>query len=319
MSIEWNLEMARKEAAAIFADAREGASACPEPLRGVLRQLIDRADPSAREGGSNFIAYLLPAWTGEQAGLPPAVGRELAVGSVYMMLHYLLLDDVMDGDEIGLGPKEALAAGQLLHSLFLERYERAVPGSAELWSRYRAYAGEWAQAVSQEGRQRAEPQDAAALAAKSAPVKIGAAAVWLAAGRPERIADAEQATELALASLQLADDWADWRDDLAAGEERSNAFLTLVRRMLDQPEEQPLAERLVRRAVYQEDAVERLAELVRGHRRELSDRHEAPSGLAGFHRAVLAGIEADVMSIRQTADGLALNGGFFHYLSHLEN
>ncbi|PLT48003.1 hypothetical protein B8V81_0135 [Paenibacillus pasadenensis] len=318
MSIEWSLESAKRESAAVFAQAREGTAACPEPLCGILRQLIDRADPSAREGGANFIAYLLPVWTGEQAGLRPDVSRELAVGSVYMMLHYFLLDDVMDGDEIGLGPKEALAAGQLLHSLFLERYERAVPGTAELWSRYRAYTGEWAQAVSQEGRHRAEPQDAAALAAKSAPVKIGAAAVWLAAGRPERIAGAEQAAELALASLQLADDWSDWRDDLAAGEERSNAFLTLARRALEPalPEEQPLEERLVRRAAYQFGAVERLAKLARDHREELEERLEAPPGLAGFHQAVLAGVEADARKMRQTASKLAVEGGFSHFLSN---
>ncbi|MCM3747909.1 class 1 isoprenoid biosynthesis enzyme [Paenibacillus pasadenensis] len=313
----WSFEAAKREAGLIFAEAKEGTDRCPEPMRSVLRELIEQCDPSGREGGSNYMTYLLPLWYGEKAGIPAALSRDFAVGSVYMMLHYFLLDDVMDGEETKLGPKVALAAGQLLHTLFVERYGRHFHGEAGLWDYYRDYTEQWSSAVSQEGIRQAEPEDAAGLALKSAPVKIGAAAVWLAAGRPERIPAAERAVDLALASLQLADDWADWQEDLAAGEERSNAFLTLARRELGLPKELTLTEKLVRRAIFHYDALERLGELIQAHRNSLSLLGEAPSGLTGFQHAVLSGIEADARSTQQTASELAVQGGFSHFVSNI--
>lgn len=315
--MSWSLENAKREAGMIFAEARGGTAQCPEPMRGMLQKLIDRCDPSVRKGGSNYMTYLLPIWAGEDAGIPASLSRDFAVGSVYMMLHYFLLDDVMDGEETEFGPKASLAAGQLLHTLFVERYGRHFHGDSGLWDYYRSYTEQWSMAVSQEGIRQAEPGDAAGLALKSAPVKIGAAAVWLAAGKPESIPAAEQAVELALASLQLADDWADWQADLAAGEERSNAFLTLARRALGLPEELQLPEKLVRRAIYHYDALEQLMVLIHDHRRSLLGLGEAPSGLTDFQQAVLDGVEADALSIRKTASKLAVEGGFSHFVSNI--
>ncbi|OXM14468.1 hypothetical protein [Paenibacillus herberti] len=314
--MKWSLVDAKREAGVIFAEARDGTAQCPEPLRDMLQKLIDRCDPSVREGGSNYMTYLLPIWVGEEAGIPASLSRDFAVGSVYMMLHYFLLDDVMDGEEMDFGPKASLAAGQLLHTMFVERYGRHFNGSAGLWNYYYSYTEQWSTAVSQEGIRQAEPRNAIGLALKSAPVKIGAAAAWLAAGKPERIPVAEQAVELALASLQLADDWADWQEDLTAGEERSNAFLTLARRALDLPEEQQLTEKLVRRAIFHYDALDKLTVLIHDHRCSLSGLGEAPPGLVGFQQAVLEGVEADVQSIRQTASNLAAQGGFSHFVSN---
>lgn len=318
MSTEWSLERARSEAAKIIAEARTGADGCPEPLRTILRELIERADPSRTAGGSNYITYMLPVWAGEQAGAPASVCRDLAVGSVYMMLHYFLLDDVMDGEEMQLNSKSALAASQLLHSLFLERYSRHSAMPPQLWSDYLRHTEAWGLAAAMEKIRRADPLDVPGLARKSAPVKIGASAVWLESGQKERILPAEQAVELALASLQLADDWADWREDLASGEERSNAFLTLVRQELGLTEEQPLEDRMVSRAVYQDEVLERLAAIARSHRRSLSELPEAAPGLVWFQQEVLSGIEADARSARQTAMRLAVEGGFSHYLSNQE-
>lgn len=307
-----------REIAGVFAEAAAGADAYPGPLGALLRGLVLRADPTGRDRRSNYIAFMLPSWIAERTGTSPALCRDLAVGNVYAMLHFFLLDDAMDGGDAGLEGRSALAAGQLLNALFIERYGRHYPPDSPLWAYYRTYLAEWATAVSDEGLRRADPRDPRALARKSAPVKLGAAAVLLAAGLPERIADAEAAVELTLASLQLADDWADWRDDLP-GEERSNAFLTLVRReSLAMPDDQPLQERSVLQAIYRKGALEQLASIVLGHGERLSAMPDVAPGLIRFQQDIVAGILSDVRSARETTDKLASGGGFSYFLSKMK-
>lgn len=309
---------AAREIAGVFAEAAAGADAYPEPLGALVRGLVMRADPTGRDRKSNYIAFLLPSWIGELTGANPALCRDLAVGNVYAMLHFFLLDDVMDGGDAGLENKRALAAGQLLQALFMERYGRHYPPDSPLWAYFRTYLAEWATAVSDEGLRRADPRDFRTLARKSAPVKLGAAAALLSAGLPEQIADAEEAVEVALASLQLADDWADWRDDLP-GEERSNAFLTLVRReSLALPEDQPLQERLVLQAIYRKGALEQLASILLGHGERLSALPNVAPGLVRFQQEIVAGIMNDVQATRDTTDKLASGGGFSYFLSKMK-
>ncbi|MDG0811463.1 hypothetical protein [Cohnella rhizosphaerae] len=121
-----------REIADVFAEAAAGANAYPEPMGDLLRGLVLRADPTGRDRKSNYIAFMLPAWIGERTGADPAMCRDLAVGNVYAMLHFFLLDDAMDGGGAGLEGRRSLAAGQLLHALFMERYGRHFPPDSPL-------------------------------------------------------------------------------------------------------------------------------------------------------------------------------------------
>ncbi|CAI6086622.1 hypothetical protein [Cohnella sp. JJ-181] len=306
-----------REIGNIFAEAAAGADAYPGPLGAAIRGLVKRAEPTDRDRKSNYIAFMLPSWIGERTGADPALCRDLAVGNVYAMLHFFLLDDVMDGGDAGMEGRRALAVGQLLQALFTERYARRFPPDSPLWAYYRTYLAEWGNAVSEEGLRRADPRDPRALARKSAPVKLGATAILLSAGLPEQIRDTEEAVELALASLQLADDWADWREDL--NEERCNAFLTLVRReSLALPEDQPLQERLVLQAIYRKGALETLASIVLGYGERLASLPRIPQGLPRFQQEILSGILHDVQATRDATDKLASGGGFSYFLSKMK-
>ncbi|MEK0313379.1 hypothetical protein [Cohnella sp. 56] len=306
------------EIAAIFADAAAGAARYTGTLGESIRSLIVRADPSAQGRASNYIAFLLPTWMGERTEAPAELRRDLAAGNVYAMLHFFLLDDLMDGSDAGLGRRQALAAGQLLHALFLERYGRHYPPDSPLWEHYRVYLAEWGAAVAEEGIRRADPREARALARKSAPVKLCAAGLLLSSGAPARIAGMEEAVDLALASLQLADDWADWREDLP--DERCNAFLTLVRQdCLKLPEDAPLEERQVLQAIYHKEALDRLASIVSGYGERLAVLPEAAPGLVRFQRSILLGIEQDRQAAKETTDKLASGGGFSYFLSKMQD
>jgi len=306
------------EIAAVFAEAAAGVGAYPSPLREAILALIRRAEPTNGDGVSNYIAFLLPLWMGETTGASLELRRDLAVGNVYAMLHFFLLDDAMDGDDAQIGARVALAAGQLLQALFLERYGRHFASDSPLWEYYRTYLAEWGTAVADEGRRRADPRDPRALARKSAPVKLCAAGMLLSAGLDERIPEAEEAVDLALASLQLADDWADWRQDLK--EERCNAFLTLVRReSLALPEDQPLQERQVLQTIYRKGVLETLASIVLSHGERLSSLPGTAPGLVQFHHTIMRGLLNDAQAARDSTDKLASGGGFSYFLSKMKD
>ncbi len=314
------------ELARVFAEATGGLSALPAPLADLASSLLKSfnpvtSNPGGAGGGTNYICFLLPFWFKELTGCGDGLCRELAVGNVYAMLHFFLLDDAMDAKAAS-DPKKtrrALALGQMLQEAFKRRYGRCFPAESPLWERYETYLADWACAVADEGDQKADPANPAALARKSAPVKLCAAGMLLLSGRAERLPQMEEALDLALATLQLSDDWADWREDLAEDGERRNAFLTLVRRALELPSNQPLEERLVKRGIYRIGCLRELVGIAKGHHEKLVNMPEVPEVLLAFHADIVMGLEKDAIETEERVDQLAAEGGLSMLLSNLSN
>jgi len=303
----------------VFAEAAEEAATFPGRLGESGRAWIDRCNPLNREGDTNAITFLLPFWLREWAGGSERMCRDMAVGNVFAMLHFFLLDDAMDGGTGtgGSSVRDNLALGQLFCERFSERYGRHFAADSELWERYRAYLDQWAEAVSEEGGALADPRDSERLAAKSAPVKLCAAGLLISCGREEEIGQAEEAVELALATLQLSDDRTDWQEDLAAGEERSNAFLTLAREALAWPKEEPLTESAVKQAIYREGALDRLNEIVLSFGERLKGMANAPGRLVFFHDSIADELVNDARAAENATNVLAAGGGFSYFLSQI--
>jgi hypothetical protein len=312
------IENYRDEIELIFAEVSEGIDGFPPGLSGIGHVLLERSHPLRSGGGKNAISYLLPYWFREQFGSPIGLCRDLAVGNIYGMLHFFLLDDAMDR---GSGQLEdirgSLALGQLLHSLFQQRYNRCFPYDSPLWEYYRKYLGEWASAVYSEPVNPINPSDPGQLARKAAPIKICAAGLLLQSGSPDGIPDAEEAVDLALAVLQLSDDRADWQDDLAA-EPNCNAFLSLVREKLSVPAGTLLDERSVKRAIYHHQCLDRLAEIAEDYVERLGRIISAPQRLMAFQSTIAQGIRKDAKSVENSIRRLAAGGGFSNFLSNFE-
>lgn len=129
----------------------------------------------------------------------------------------------------------------------------------------------------------------------------------------------EEALDLVLATLQLSDDWADWREDLAEGGERRNAFLTLVRRSLGLPSGEPLEERAVKRGIYHKSGLRELAGIAGSHRERLECIPEVPHALLAFHSDIVMGLEKDASEAEEWVERLAAGGGLSFLLSDLAN
>lgn len=310
----YSIEYEKNEIRAIFTEAAREISDLPSGLQEIGLDLLNRCDPSRNGGTSNEISYLLPYWVRELTESPINLCRDMAIGNVFAMLHFFLLDDAMDGGEgrgrIGL--RGSLALGQLLHELFLQRYTRHFPPASPLWSYYRKYLQEWASAVYREDKTPADPYDSVRLAHKAAPVKLCAVGLLLWNGQVGDIPGMEEAIELALAVLQLSDDWGDWLRDLA--EPDTNAFLSLVRERLAQDMDVTLNESMVKKAIYQFGCLERLAAITKGYAARLRCLPIAPPQLIAFQSAIVHGIHRDMELAQEWTTKLATGGGFAQFL-----
>ncbi|WP_199616966.1 hypothetical protein [Paenibacillus alkalitolerans] len=310
----FEIEDYRDELELIFAEALEEIAALPAGLSERGQELLALSHPLYNGGRANVISYLLPYWLREQTHGPIELYRDIAVGNIHAMLHFFLLDDAMDGSgENPDGVRGSLALSQLLDELFKQRYRRHFPHDSTLWNCYRKYLGEWASAVYSESAKPMNPSDSGQLARKAAPVKICATGMMLHAGRPDRIPDVEEAVDLALAVLQLSDDWADWRDDLPVS--NCNAFLSIVRDLLSLRNEEVLDERSVRRAIYNRHAVDRLAEIAESYVGRLRRIPNTPDRLIAFAYAIAQSIRKNALQVDESTQKLALEGGFSNILS----
>jgi hypothetical protein len=274
----------------IFGEASAQLQTLPEGLKEQALALLGKCYPLNRKDneGPNMISYLLPYWVGETLGSPIELCRELAVGNLYGMLSFFLMDDAMDEKR---EVRRSLALSTLLNQQFL---------------------AEWADAMYREVDEPMDPRDPGGLARKAAPVKLCAAALLLQAGRAQDIRTMETVIDLALAILQLSDDWIDWREDLPTAS--CNAFLVLLRENLPLQAGEVLDERMVKRSIYQEQALGGLATLASDYANRLSVMKDAPASLQVFASAIAQGLQSKANEIRDRYDSLLNDGGFSIYL-----
>ncbi|MBD2844936.1 hypothetical protein IDH44_07025 [Paenibacillus sp. IB182496] len=293
--------------------AREAVKAYPSSLRETAETMLRRADP--RHNRSNYVAYLLPLWLAKDERHAAAAIR-LAGAHFLAALHFGLVDDMMDEPPaVWSGERrQLLLLSQLLQESFKAEYRRHFSSDSVVWEDLGRYTSEWAVAALNERARIADPRNVRQLAAKAAPVKLGASALLELRGEPEQRTAAERAVELTLATLQLADDWADWQDDLTQPE--GNAFLSLVREHLPlQDQEAPWDARLVKRAVYHYGALDGLSRIADDLCARLSPLTGVSPMLIAYQRSICDGIRRDARAARAESDRLVLGG--FHY--HLHN
>jgi hypothetical protein len=311
------IEDLRAELEYVFAEAKAEIALYPDPLNVRGLALLEPFNPLSGHGETNYISYLLPFWIREQVSVSLELCRDLAIGNLFAMLNFFLLDDAIDaGTQLNADQtRSSLVLGQLLNHSFYHRYNRYFPAGSALWSFYSRYLTEWAEAVSQEGNCPVDPYDARLLARKSSPVKLCAVGILMATNHQERMVSIEEAIDLTLATLQLADDWADWREDLE--HENCSAFLTLARQSLSLDPAIPLDEPAVMQAIYHFGCLDRLAEIASDNGRRLIKISHVPKKLIVFHNGLADGIRKDSSLAEETTNQLAL-GGFSYFLSTFE-
>ncbi len=184
------------------------------------------------------IAYLLPFWLEEPLALDRNVCRLVGLSSTFLVLYFMLQDELMDAEpEEYEGHLQPLATFLLLDAL--APYHRVFGSEPAFWALFEEYIAQWGLSISWErqwhwGQVRAfEEADLILLARKAAPLKISCAALCLLAGRKEATELLEKMIDDLMMSFLLADDLQDWRGDLAQGSYTYFLTRVLAHRRLD--------------------------------------------------------------------------------------
>ncbi|MEK8128143.1 hypothetical protein WMW72_09535 [Paenibacillus filicis] len=310
--MEW-FEKFREEMNVVFAQAEQIVARFPPPYHQSGQHYLDQFTVLKETSSKNYICYLLPYWLQNLTGLDTGINRRLALGSVFGMLYYFIIDDLMDSPTPDC--REKLPLGHLFHYEFLSIFRELFPAAdSPLWHAYRTFDAQWAEALVREKDSLAMQDKPLALAHKAAPVKLTATAALLLANRPELQGELNASIDRVLVTLQLADDWTDWEADLLEG--NYNALLALASPSLAAIHS--LSADNIRKLIYDGDLADRYVRLAQEYRMQAAETLSLPD-LQAFHDFLIDSMDRDATRIREAQDSLTA-GGLFYYLSkNLQN
>ncbi|MEO3945944.1 hypothetical protein [Gorillibacterium sp. CAU 1737] len=270
------------------------------------RRMLDEAT------GPNRICFLLPYWLKEQCQLTDEICREMAVGNLFLMLHYFIVDDAMDTSDRQAVQDLPMAA--LFFGEFLNGYSRLFPYDSEFWSYYRSYVSEWAASVSEELKGIVFTSDPAKIARKASPLKLCSTGALLLANQSSEISRVSRLLEEALVAMQMADDWVDWEADLVEDQGKGNSLLSLVRSSQGKPPDASLTEADVKRFLFLDEGLTCFS-LLAARRYEACDYSGLKlEALRLFHDALLRDLQRGAMEIAEARRQLE-QGGLHYWLS----
>ncbi len=307
--MQW-LQLYQNRVDYVYLQAKRQINDFPAPSAQLGLSMLEKIDQSREVHKDNHICCLLPYWLSECLQVSEDDCDQLALGNLFGMMHYFIIDDVMDSPSnlhSHLLPLAGLCNLQLMN-----RYQALLAGHSAVWQHYGRYVSDWASAVSTERSLERPWNDLRSLAHKSSPLKLTAAALCALSDQEELLEEAELAIDLVLATLQLSDDLADWEIDLEEG--NRNAWLSLIRAERSISDEE-WTDDYVRQAIYTTDAMEAYLSCAQSHHNQLSKlsiSHRSAS-LTSFHYYLID-------DLRRIADQISkdrrhrLEGGLHYWL-----
>ncbi len=193
-------------------------------------------------------------WFGQLIGASEYAQQTAAMGFISGYTHFFNQDHRMDGDTEAVRCGEL--AGNTLFGKLIESFQAtANNNSSEFWNYFHAYMEDYAMGCIWEhsgGRRirHYSEDDLRMVATRSAPVKIGVAALAISAGRELEIPRLSSGIDELVIALQIRDDLADCMEDFRRG-----TYTYVISQLMhgEQPNEQQL-----RKAFMNEDNLKRL-------------------------------------------------------------
>ncbi|MCE5170610.1 hypothetical protein LQV63_14940 [Paenibacillus profundus] len=294
----------------VFAEAERRIEAFPAPMNVLGQRYMEKFNPLMQDSTTNYICYLLPYWVQATAGLTREQCRQLSLANVFVMLYFFLQDDLMDTvpEEWG----QQLILGNLCYLEFLQIYHQLYPSDSSFWTSFHQYITEWAEAVAKEREEDIFLTHRVMVARKAAPVKFASTGALCLTGRTQLIDTLSNAVDTVLVTLQMADDWEDWEDDLQEGS--YNCLMSWIRFELNLPATEPLSPDTVQTAIAVHDCMKGYAEQAQEHHRRLHALNLDIPHLHQFHQFLIDGLVGEANRVQQERETLML-GGLNHWLS----
>ncbi|GAB6991595.1 hypothetical protein [Paenibacillus pini] len=261
------------------------------------------------EGSSkNYICYLLPFWMSDMTNLSNETCRRLSVGNIFAMLYFFIQDDIMD---TRLPPgKEKLALANLYYITFLEIYHSFFPSDSPFWHLFQQYIYEWCVGVTSSYGQENVMDKPLRLAAKASPIKLSSTAALLLAKQPELITPVSDLLDHVLVTLQMADDWADWREDLE--QDSDNGLLSMIHSLV--PHTSQLSYEVVHQYITLKSAMKLYVNTATLMQEYVIQTNLPLPHLISFHTYLLNALQKDAENIEEEKNSLQ-KGGLYHWIS----
>lgn len=298
----------------VFTEAETLIRSFSEPLNHHGLAYFAKFDLRQQESTKNYICYLLPYWMQEITLLPDESVKKLSLANVFVMLYYFVVDDIMDaakGEH-----KDKLPLANLFQMQFQHIYRALFPPQSPFWHYYETYVLEWADAVAGELDGNYFHTDQRKVAWKASPVKNASTGALLLAGRAELIPVVTGAVEQVLVTLQMLDDWADWKEDLDEGS--YNCLLAFLRGNERHVESDSLTSEWVKQQLYVSDGLEGYSEVAVRHHERLVALGISMKELSEFHYSLVDSLRMSAKEIKEKRNHL-LSGGLYYFLSDSSN
>ncbi|ANY67481.1 hypothetical protein BBD42_14115 [Paenibacillus sp. BIHB 4019] len=293
---------------AVFSKAQQITAKFPEPLNQTGQAYITHINPLHRSGHQNYIGYLLPYWMTEMASVTEEQCEQLALANVFGLLHFFIVDEVMDTGSVE--SRQKLALSHLFYTQMYGVLHRLHTSDSRFWEYYDRYMADWSIGVAHESAEDYFNTDPLRTALKSSLVKIASTGALLLSGQHAFIPAVERAVDYVLVALQMADDWTDWEADLADG-----SYNGLLAFFMDKWQEQsPITVSKVRKAIYVQGLLTDYAELACQFEQAHQQLGLKAGHLLAFHASITASLAKDAQNI-ELARQKQMEGGLFQTLA----
>ncbi|MUT68434.1 hypothetical protein [Paenibacillus sp. NEAU-GSW1] len=294
----------------VFDEAKAQISGFPEPLNKLGLRYLNKFDVFQQDSAKNYICYLLPYWIREIAPINEQQTRKLAISGIFIMLHYFILDDCMDSEVAD--AKQKLAIGHLFYSISQRQFIELFDAESPFWTYLRQYEEQWAVCVTSENAADYFQTDLLRIADKAAPIISLATGALLLSDREHLVKDAEILIANVLVTLQMADDLADWKEDLADGS--YNCLLSLVKLEYGITEGSP-TEKQVNDAIFIRNMMKKYAETAGRIATIVKLSSVKSTHLMQFNQSICDNITNVAASLEQNRKQ-RMAGGFHYFLSN---
>ncbi|OWA34314.1 hypothetical protein B9G55_18550 [Saccharibacillus sp. O16] len=292
----------RQEMQRAFQTCREIIGTYPAPYAEAGIRYLDRFDPQRGSGPTNYICCLLPYWLAPPVNASLEICRAIAEANVFGMLHFHLQDERMDRTD-GLD-RPFIALSQLFNAEMNGRYAQLFASTQAFRDALLRCTTEWAEGLAFERSRDPFFDHPDQLAARSAPLLLCPLALF---EHDESLCQqALHAVRESLITLQMADDWADYANDLQEGS--YNSLVSFYRHEYNLPKEVTVTAGDVEKAVYGQGMLGRYAEHALNRQKELDAYRDIFPGLIAFHTALAGDLERIALGIETEKQTLALGG-----------
>ncbi|RTE09336.1 class 1 isoprenoid biosynthesis enzyme [Paenibacillus whitsoniae] len=294
----------------VFKAVTERVRQYPAPLDQLGLSYAAKFDVGQEGSSKNYVCYLLPYWMEDVGELPSETQDKLAIANIFIMLYYFIQDDIMDSSK---GEhREKLPLANLFQLDYMAIYRELFPASSPFWNYFDTYVQEWADSVTNEGSRDDFHGDKLRIARKASPVKNASTGTLLLTGQAHFIPEVTAAVELALVTLQMLDDYADWEEDLEEGS--YNCLLASIRRKLGLMPADELSVEAIKQQIFVLDHLDAYHEVAAAHHEELIHKPARMEQLYKFHHSLVHNLENIAQEIKEQRK-LLISGGFFHFMS----